>query len=146
MKILNSVVVVFSFLICSSVYSQTLTEKQKEKEKNKVEIYSPEEKDNLQMWFYEKTNELGLSDSVREEYSSIISDNIFDMRRLNDDDSGNTPEELSEKFNKLVDKTNASVKPLLTEEQYEMHNKNFGKLTKAALKKQEKKSFYSTGF
>jgi len=136
MRVLNIIVIVCSLFVCSSVNSQTLTEKQKEREKNKVELYTPEEKDNLQMWFYEETNKLGLSEDVRNEYSRIITDNIFDMRRLNDKDSENTPEEVTEKFNRLVEKTNASVKPLLTDEQFEMHKKNYGKLTEAALKKQ----------
>jgi len=136
MRVLNIIVIVCSLFVCSSVNSQTLTEKQKEREKNKVEIYSSKEKDNLQMWFYEETNKMGLSEDVRDEYSSLVTDNVFDMRRLNDKDSENTPEEITVKFKKLVEKTNASVKPLLTDEQYEMHKKNFGKLTEAALKKQ----------
>ena len=146
MRVLNSVVIVISLLVCSSVTSQTLSEKQKEREKNKVDIYSPEEKDNIQMWFYEETKKMGLTEDVRDEYSSRFSDNVFDMRRLNDKDSENSQEEITEKFKKLVEKTNASVKPLLTEEQYEMHVKNFGKLTEAAIKKHETKSYYSRGF
>ena len=136
----------FGLIVCGSVNGQTLTEKQKEREKNKVELYTPEEKDNLQMWFHEETKKLGLSEEVMEQYSTLVTDNVFDMRRLNDKDSENTPEEITEKFNKLVDKTNASVKSILTEEQYEMHKKNFGKLTDAAIKKQETNSYYSKGF
>jgi len=123
---------------CITVSGQTLTEKQKEREKNKVEIYTSDEKDNIQMWFYNKTNEMNLSKPVRDQYNQIITDNIFDMRRLNDKDKDYTQDEINIKFDKLVEKTNASVKPILTNEQYEMHLENFGKLMHEAKTKQNK--------
>ena len=139
MKLFRTVICVLTFVLFAiSVKSQTLTEKQKEREKNKVDIYSSEEKDNLQRWFYEQTNMLGLSESVRDNYEGIISDNVFDMRRLNDKDSGNSQEEIISKFNKLVNKTNASVKPLLTDDQYTKHLNNFGRLADGAINKQKK--------
>ena len=139
MKLSQTVICSLAFILFATyVNSQALTEKQKEREKNKVDIYSSEEKDNLQRWFYDQTNMLGLSESVRDNYQRIISDNVYDMRRLNDKDSGNSQEEIVDKFGKLVDKTNTSVKPLLTDDQYAKHLENFGRLADSAIKKQKK--------
>jgi len=126
------------FLVCFSISSQNLTEKQKEHEKNKVDIYSADEKDNIQRWFYEETNKLGLSEAKRAEYNRILSDNIFDIRRLNDKDKDYSQTERDTKFDILVKKTNKEVKSILTEEQYIMHLKHFEKLVKDAKLKQLK--------
>ena len=61
------------------------------------------------------------------------------MRRLNDKDSKLTEEEVTTEFKKLVEKTNFEVKDVLSEEQYEMHLKNFNKLANSALKRNAKK-------
>jgi len=126
------------FFICFSISSQTMTEKQKEREINKVEIYSSDEKDNTQLWFYNKTNEMNLTKPVRNQYNQIITGTVFEMRRLNDKDKGYTQDEINSKFDELVEKTNVSVKPILSDEQYEMHLHNFGKLTHNAKAKQNK--------
>lgn len=126
------------FFICFSISSQNLTEKQKEHEKNKVEIYSTDEKDNIQRWFYEETNKLKLSETNRAEYNRILSDNIFDIRRLNDKDKDYSQTERDTKFDSLVKKTNSQVKTILTEEQYAMHLEHFEKLVRDAKMKQVK--------
>lgn len=118
-----------------SVSAQELSNKQKLREKNKVENFSPKEKDSMQMWFHNETKKLGLSPDTLEKYNGILTDNVFKIRRLNDKDQKNTSAEVAKKFDALVEKTNAQVKPLLTEEQYKMHLKNFGALADAARKK-----------
>ena len=127
MKLFYTLILLF---LCFSISSQTLTEKQKEREKNKVEIYTPDEKDNIQRWFYEATNKLELSETVRSEYNRILSDIVFDIRRLNDKDKDYSKTEIDTKFDALVKKANKEVKDILTKEQYSMHLENFGKLVR----------------
>jgi len=140
---MNYVKFVLTVLVCISfcaVNAQKLTEKQKEREANKVEIFTSEEKDNMQMWFHEETKKLNLSEEESERYRQIIANNVYKMRRLNDKDSKLTEEEVTTEFKKLVEKTNFEVKDVLSEEQYEMHLKNFNKLANSALKRNAKKN------
>ncbi len=127
MKLFYTLLLLF---LCFSISSQTMTEKQKEREKNKVEIYTPDEKDNIQRWFYEATNMLELSETVRSEYSRILTDILFDIRRLNDKDKDYSKTEIDTKFDALVKKANKEVKDIITKEQYSMHLENFGKLVR----------------
>lgn len=121
---------------CFNLFGQTgLSKKQQEKEANKVEMFSSEEKDSIQIRFYNRVVDMDLSDSTMESYREIITTNVYKMRRLNDKDSKNTPKMVIEKFDALVASTNKEVKPLLTKEQYTMHLKNFGVLAESVKQK-----------
>ena len=135
MKKINAFLVILCLAITNLISAQSLTEKQKEKEKNKVEIYSSDERDNIQMWFHEETKKMGLSENVQNEYDAIISDAVFDMRRLNDKDKGYSNEKIESKLALIVEKTNKKVKPLLTEEQFLNHKKNFEEIVNNAKRK-----------
>jgi hypothetical protein len=93
-----------------------------------VQIFTSEEQANLQMWFYEKVDEMNLTEKVREEYYSIILYYAVKMNRLDDKDVGNTEEEVEEKLAILFEKQKAEVKILLPEKLYKMHVENFSEL------------------
>lgn len=112
-----------------------MSAKQLEREKNKVEIFTPAERDNIQRWFYEQTNSMKLSDDVRSEYSGTLVYYTYDMRRLNDKDQNRTHEEVLADFVKLFDRANEAVKPLLTDAQYKLHLEYFTKVARDALKR-----------
>ena len=120
---------VLTFLTVSiSSFSQELTEKQKERKNNKVEIFTSEERDNLQRFYYDEVNKMGLSDKEREEYYEVLLYHVFEMARLNDKDKDFTEEEITVKFNALTDKMNAKMKAMLKPEQYVMHLETFNKI------------------
>jgi len=124
-----------SFIFANSISAQSLSTKQKEREKNKVEIYSSEERDSIQMRFHEETKKLGLKKDVQDKYDAIISDAVFDMRRLNDKDKDYSDEKILKKLNLIVEKTNKKVEPLLTETQFQSHKENFKKIVNDAIEK-----------
>lgn len=138
MKTLFFLSIAFTLFISSPIASQGLTQKQLEREKNKVEIYSPDEKDSIQMSFYDQANKMGLSVKNREKYSRIITDFVFDMKRVNDKDKGLTVDEMEEKMLKLENRTNNKVKQILNEDQFEKHKEIFDNLIGDAIERLKK--------
>jgi hypothetical protein len=118
-------IILFSFF---SMNAQKLTPKQQEREDNKVQIYSPKEKDNLQRIFHEGVAEMKLDQKIEEEYFSIVLYYTSKMSNLNDKDKGNSPTEIKTKVIEYVDKINSEVLLILNEEQYKIHIENFGKI------------------
>ncbi|MFC5048501.1 hypothetical protein ACFSTE_08465 [Aquimarina hainanensis] len=100
-------------------------------EKNKkVEIFTPQERDNLQVWFHEKVKDMKLGMEVEEEYFSIVLYHIVKITRL-DDKKTLTKEEIRDKAKTLLLKQNKEVKGILTEEQYAKHLSIFGDIIKS---------------
>lgn len=112
-------------LICivSSFYvnAQNLTPKQLEREKNKVEIYTSEERDNLQFAYYKHIKEMNLSEKNEEEYNAIFGYYYMKVNRLNDKDKGLTHEEVKAQFQANMDKMNNEIVVVLNDEQKVMH-------------------------
>lgn len=128
MKKNNFNVLIAAFMLFGSFcYAQVSTNdlKLKERMANKVEIFSPKEKDSIQIWFYNRTSKLGMSPQVREKYTQIMTDNAFDMTRLSDKDKGYNKKEQLEQLEVISNKINTSVRPLLNDNQYEKHLANY---------------------
>ncbi|TGV03525.1 hypothetical protein [Flavivirga rizhaonensis] len=127
-------------LIATSGFSQKITEEQKEKEKNKVKIFTSEENDNLQRFYYEEVNKMKLSEEKREEYYNTLLFYTHSMSRLDDKDKNYTEKEMTEKFNELHDAMNTKMKALLTPEQYVIHLETFGKIMYSVNQKKKLKN------
>lgn len=122
-------------VICFCIASVTLAQKSQKQinlEKNRVQIFNDDERANVQYHFYEKTQELNLTDDAESEYYRVIIYHVYDMGRLYDKDKSNTDEEIRTKLKALVKKMDAEVKPILTAEQYKMHQKNFRDVLQSA--------------
>ncbi|GGZ80030.1 hypothetical protein [Algibacter mikhailovii] len=115
-------------LLVANIGAQNLTEKQKEREKNKVKIYTPDEYDNLQIAFREGVDAMKLSEDKLEQYDAIVLKYVSKMVRLNDKDQGNSPEEVKIKFSENIDQMNAEVKEMLSPKEYVMHLENIHKI------------------
>lgn len=127
-----------TLMLCNAYsYAQinTFDTKQKKRMENKVEMFSSVEKDSIQLWFYNQTHKLGLSPKVRDEYSQILTDNVFDMRRVNDKDKMYTRKEQLEQLELISNKINTSVKPLLNDNQYKKHLANYEEVYDLIIKK-----------
>ncbi|WP_053977847.1 hypothetical protein [Mangrovimonas xylaniphaga] len=121
--------------ILSTNAQNTLTPKEKERMANKVEVFTPDERDNIQMWFYEQTNKLGLSESTRNTYASILSDHIYELGRLTDKDKNYDQAEILSKIEEDKTKVNAKIKPLLTESQYQQHLEHYNRVLDVYIKR-----------
>jgi hypothetical protein len=124
-----------TIMICLFMVSVAVAQKSQKQinlEKNRVQIFNDEERANVQYHFYEKTQELKLDDDAEAEYYRIIVYHVYDMGRLYDKDKNNTDEEIRTALKALVKKMDAEVKPILTAEQYKMHQKNFRDVLQSA--------------
>jgi len=133
MKIIKLTIISFSlFLIAiTGMTAQTLTAKQQEYEKNKVQIFTVNERDNLLNWFAERAKLMDLSEEKQDEYTGVLIFYFVKMSRLDDKDQGNSKEEILQKLDGLVKKQDTEIKKILTEEQFKIHQKNYGKLLKS---------------
>jgi uncharacterized membrane-anchored protein YhcB (DUF1043 family) len=113
------------------------SQKQIDLEKNKVQIFSDEERANLQLHFYDKTKEMNLSEAVEEDYYRLLLHYVYDMQRLNDKDKDFTNEEVKLELEKLVAKMNSKIQPVLTEAHYQTHLNNFNDLLKSIYKRND---------
>ena len=131
MKITNTIILIAFLFSNLGINAQKLSQKEQERENNEVEIFTSNERDNLQMWFYNEVNKMNLTEDNREEYYSIVLYYNIKMKRLDDKDSGNTNEEIVQKQDELLKKQNAEIKKILTKEQYELHIKNYDELMRS---------------
>ena len=112
------------------------SQRQINREAAKVDtVYTVEERARMNRWFYDRVNEMGLSDEVREEYDAIVFSKIYDMSRLNDKDKDFTDSERQQRFDELVDRMNLQVKAILTTEQYINHLENFAEIERSVYRK-----------
>ena len=139
MKTIKSIVLGICVLSFINVNSQNLSQKQIERKKNKVELFSVQEFSNLHFWFYNKVQDLKLSNEVEEQYSYIISKYTYKMSRLDDKDSTYSYEEIVKEIHSLIDKTNMDLKPVLTQKQYRENVKIMNTFKKMVLNKLELK-------
>lgn len=132
MKIANnlSFLLVFTILLASSfsMKGQEMTEKQKAYQENKVELFTPKERDNTQMWAQEQVGMMELSEEESNDYSIILLYYLAKIRRLDDKDNYTSKEELLQKTDELVIKQNKEVKEILSEDQYQMHLKFYDEM------------------
>ncbi len=118
-------------LICVWSFTINAQQAQEERAKNKVEIFDSVEKDRMQLWFYEQTEKMNLSQDKLDEYYSVILYYTVKMKRLDDKDMELEASEIETKLNELIAKQNKEVKDILSDEQYEIHKSNFEEILRS---------------
>jgi predicted RNA-binding protein Jag len=130
MKHLKLLLTILFLSLYVNSYGQK-SQKQIDLEKNKVQIFSDEERANLQLHFYDKTQEMNLSEAVEEEYYRLLLHYVYDIQRLNDKDKDFTNDEVKVELEKLVTKMNTKIQPVLSEAHYQTHLNNFNDILKS---------------
>ena len=129
-KSLNFLLVFMIFFASSfTMKGQEMTQKQKEYQKNKVELFTLKERDNTQYWVQEQFGMMELSEEESNDYSIILLYYLSKIRRLDDKDNFVSKEELLQKMDELVIMQNKEVKEVLNEEQFEMHVEFYDEMT-----------------
>ena len=120
-----------SFLFTfSTIQSQELN-----KEERKVQIFTPDEKDNLQMWFHKEIHRMEFTEEELDNYYAIIFYYISKISRLDDLDKGFTKEEFKEELNKFIAKQNVDLQEMLSEERYTLHTEIYAEFLRGAYKR-----------
>lgn len=120
-------VALFSIILFQVSFAQK-SQKEIERENNKVTIFSYEEKDNLQLWLHEQVDKMEMTDELENNYYEVLSYYSHSIGRLNDKDKDYSKEEQQIKFHELVDNMNDKMKSILSPEQYTMHLETFNKI------------------
>lgn len=102
---------------------------------DKVEIFSSEEKDNLQIWFHEEVEKMNLTEEEMSQYSSIITYYISKISRLDDKDKGYSEERFKKELNSLLKKQDKELEELLNPEQYKIHQEIYGEFLRSAYRR-----------
>jgi hypothetical protein len=123
-KFLLLIIFAFTFV---NVDAQTM-----DKKTRKVTIFTPDEKDNLQMWFHEEVNKMKFTEEELDDYYAVIFYYISKISRLDDLDKGYTKEEFNQELNKLLAKQNADLQEMLTAERFTLHTEIFNVFLEAA--------------
>ena len=122
---------IFFLITIVSANAQTLTPEQQEYENNKVQIFTVNERNNLLNWFTDRAELMNLSESKEDEYTNILLFYFVKMARLDDKDQGNSKEEILQKLDILQKKQDVKIKAILSDEQYKIHQTNYGELIKS---------------
>jgi hypothetical protein len=123
----------YALLILSLVFVlPSLSAQEYTKAERKVQIFTPEEKDNLQMWFHREIYKMDFTEEELDQYYAVIFYYIAKISRLDDLDKGYTKEEFKVELNKLLAKQDVDLREMLTEERYKIHVKIYGVFLTAA--------------
>ena len=128
MKRIQTIFIVLLLISFNNAIAQNETTNEETKEK--IALFTSAEKDNIQMWFYERVNEMSLTEATSEQYYNIILYYSVKMGRLNNPKKAYTKKEVNTRFHSYVFKINDEVKQILTEAQYEEHLKNYGEIVR----------------
>ncbi|TNJ45191.1 hypothetical protein KFZ70_07275 [Tamlana fucoidanivorans] len=124
MQTLKTLNVLILLLATSFISAQNLTPKQQERQENKVYFLTPEERDEIQLWFYQAKQKMNIDADTLAEYEAIVNMYTSKMGRLNDKDVNYSNDEMQEAFENYIERLNASAKELLNDEQYSLHENN----------------------
>ena len=121
---------VLLLLNCWLTYSQA-----SDQEDNKVQIFTYEEKANLQLWYNEELQRMGFTEEELSQYYSIVFYHVAKIARLDDKDQDFTEEEFKAELNKQLAKQDADLREILTDEQMEIHKEIYGEFLRSAYKR-----------
>ena len=91
------------------------------KKTTKIDVFTPEEKDVIQLWFIQQSDSLKLNTRQNEEYAKVINTNVNAIFHLTDTDKGYSVAEIKDKLDEIFVKINKQSKPILNAQQYEEH-------------------------
>jgi hypothetical protein len=120
----------FLFLGLFSSYAQVNPE-----EDTKVQIFTYEEKANLQTWFNEELKRMELTQEQESQYSSVITYYIAKISRLDDKDQDFSQEEFRARLEAYLLKQDEDLKDILTPEQFAIHKEIYGEFLRSAYRR-----------
>jgi hypothetical protein len=134
----SHVLLLFGFLMSiGSMNSQTIkSEKEIRRENTKVDtVFTVDERAKIEYWFNDRVNQMGLSDETREKFDNTFYSYVYEMSRVNDKDKNYTDVEMQDAYDAVIEKMNASMKAILTNDQYIHFLENFGKISRMIYQK-----------
>ena len=91
-------------------------------------IFTSQERDSLQLCFYDRATVMGVEGEKRDEFYNIVLYHTFKIKNLGKKEKGLTDDEIKVKFEALLKKQNQEVRQLLSDKQYNYYLETFGKI------------------
>ena len=124
------------FLILIFLFAFTNVKSQElNKESRKVQIFTPDEKDNLQLWFHNEVKVMKFTEEELDQYYAVIFYYISKISRLDDKDKNFTVEEFKKELNKYLGFQDKELKKMLSQERFEIHTEIYGGFLKSAYRR-----------
>lgn len=112
----------FTVMLCGASTSTIAQTIQKNvKKTTKIDVFTPAEKDEIQLWFMEQSDSLKLAPSKNKEYAQVLTTNLNAIFHLTDPAKAYTVSEIKDKLDEIFVKINKESKPIMNTEQYERH-------------------------
>ena len=127
--------VLFISTVITLLVNIELNAQEMSKEERKVQIFTYEEKANLQNWFNEQVKRMELTEETAAQYNSIIVYYIAKISRLDDKDQEFTKEEFKAELNKYLAKQDTELQEVLSPEQFAIHKEIYGEFIRSASKR-----------
>ncbi len=120
MKIIQ-LLLINAILVGVSVPCLAQVQQQSQKKTTKIDVFTPHEKDQIQIWLHDQTAPLKLTENQLAEYSNVILTNFNAIFHLTDSDKNYSLKEIDEKTVNIFKKINKQTKPIMNAEQYRAH-------------------------
>lgn len=121
-------VLLITALLAGSISGVAQVKHQKSKKSVKIDVFTPDEKDQIQFWFNEQRDSLKLNYKQKEEYTAVIVRNLNAVYHLTDSNKGYSVSEIKDKLNKIFDKIHAESKAIMDNGQYQEHLVNMERI------------------
>lgn len=130
MRYFKHLILLMSLLAFTNINSQEF-----DKTSRKVQIYTHQERDNLQMWLHNELKEMKFTEEELYEYYAVIFYYFSKISRLDDLDKGYTQEEFKKELNKYLALEDKEIREMLSEERYKIHLRLHNELLRSAYKR-----------
>ena len=127
-KLLSPIITLTIVLSTSYIYGQSDND-------TKVQIFTYEEKANLQNWFQKEIQRMNLSQEQEASYSSVLTYYVAKIARLDDKDQDYSEKEFKDKLSEYLGKQDADLKEILSEDQFAIHKEIYGEFLRSAYKR-----------
>ena len=103
--------------------------------KTKNYIFTDQERDSLQLWFYDRATVMGLNEAKRDEFYGIVLNYLGKARTLQNKKQGYSHEKEQENFEQLLKMQHEEVKAILDEKQYAYYLETYNKILRRYYKR-----------
>lgn len=128
------VAIIFFLLLPAAVSAQEDDSSSSSMNANKY-IFTDQERDSLQLWFYDRATVMGLEDEKRDEFYNIVLNYAGKARALRKKELEYSSGQEQEKFEQLLKKQHEEVRAILDDKQYTYYLDTYNKLLKSVYKR-----------
>jgi hypothetical protein len=126
-----------SFLLFSLLSIGVVDVQAQSNDKPHSQVFTPQETDSLQLWFYDRATVMGLKGQKRDEFYNLILNHSYRMKKLVKLEEELTKDEMRARFEALLAEQNQEIRQLLDEKQYSYYLETYNKMLDSVYHRKE---------